>query len=229
MASTLQIFGRTFNKLSGHNFRYSNIIFNRCSDYHPFTPKPNFTNVKSVTFDNCDKNFVYYWLTKAIFQDMNKLEKIYLNSHPCEKNIFQQIGKKNGDAKPEVFVNERYSNLVKRWAYFDYQQKVPMKNIVTMTTENINTQIYHMSLDADIICNLYNTETSRNETLYIQTNGIISKLVNIDDQNSLGYSLTKYETLNNIKETNMVDNNLLIKYNDGTKENFMILPDISLW
>jgi hypothetical protein len=222
MASSLRIFGSSFNKLSGKNFRYSNVLFHGCNDYYPLTPRSNFIDVKSVTFDDCNKNFVNYWLSKTIFQGTKPLEKIYLNSHPCKKNIFERIGKRRGDDKPTVFVNELYSDLVEEWVYFDNQKKEPMKNIVTITSENIYADLYNMCLDADLICNLYNTSTSFNETLYIHKNGIIFKIVDINQKDPLGYNLTKYELLD-IKESKFMEDYYLLEYNNGKKERFLMI------
>jgi hypothetical protein len=222
MASTLRILGGAFNKISEHNLRHINVVFDRCgNNFYPYPPKLKFNNIKNIVFDNCDKNFVFYLLTESIFPDMNNVEKIYLNSHPCDKKVFLRICRKNWDDKPTVLVDERYNDLVKSWAYFDYNRKDPIKNIVTKKSEDIKSELYHMSLESDLICDLYNTRTECIETFHIQSNDMIYKLVDDGKKNLYGYPITKYKSLNATK-INKIDDYFLIEYYDGTKEKYII-------
>jgi hypothetical protein len=216
MASSLRIFGNSILRLSGHSFRYSNVIFHNCGDIHRFAPIPKFEGVKNIVFDKCDKNFVYYWLSEAIFQKFENIDKIMLNSHPCEKNVFMRIGREKNENRPTVFVHNRYSDLVNRWAFFDYDKKKPMKNIVTVDNY-INLEMQRMALDSDSICEFINKETRMIETYYTQQNKSIYKLVETDKVNSLKVPITRMLLLNTDKFS-IVDDNLYIYHNDGKVE-----------
>ena len=63
-------------------------MFNACGDIHPSHDYNTYPETKTIFANNCDKNFVYYWMYKShIFP---KVENLYLNSHPCESVMFSR-------------------------------------------------------------------------------------------------------------------------------------------
>lgn len=63
-------------------------ILNGLGDIHPFRYGPL---IKSdvVFFHRCDKNFIFYWMTrKDVFPN---LKEVYLNSHPCDPRIVRAM------------------------------------------------------------------------------------------------------------------------------------------
>jgi hypothetical protein len=52
-----------------------------------FSNGPVFANCTTLIIDQCDKNFVYYWLNRATFPSVTK---VYLNAHPCDWSVFKR-------------------------------------------------------------------------------------------------------------------------------------------
>lgn len=67
-------------KLLYHNNMYKNILFDSIGDIHPVLGI-QFKNCENVYFNNCDKNFIFYYMTPSVFPN---IKKIYLGSHPCD-------------------------------------------------------------------------------------------------------------------------------------------------
>lgn len=82
------------------------LIFRKCGDIHP--TKLLVFPCKTAIFFDCDKNFIYYWLTPRKFPN---IEKIYLFSHPCDYSVYSRF------PKEKWFVSEHY----KRYFPEDYK------------------------------------------------------------------------------------------------------------
>ncbi len=67
-----------------------------------------FNPLESVTFNNCNKNFIYYNMDPYIFPNT---QYIYLNSHPCESTVFSRFYNTN----TKIFVSSKYK-IYKDWA-----------------------------------------------------------------------------------------------------------------
>jgi hypothetical protein len=59
-----------------------------CPDIFYFVRQTPFPNVLSVTFERCNKNFVFYHLQEGWFP---KAKEIYLLSHPCEPSVLHRF------------------------------------------------------------------------------------------------------------------------------------------
>lgn len=60
---------------------------------------------EEIIITHCDKNFVYYWLDRNVFPNA---KKIYLNSHPCEAEVFYR--------KFNIQMSDNYKSYRARWA-----------------------------------------------------------------------------------------------------------------
>lgn len=76
-------------------------------DIHPFNGPV--VDAKIVVFDDCDKNFVYYW---AIPRVLPSAKHVYLFSHPCEPVVFRTLNKMG----VTVRMNEHWQHYAMRWA-----------------------------------------------------------------------------------------------------------------
>ena len=85
-----KITGQQFVKLSNKVITCPKVIFTQCMDIHPFSKGPIFDHARYVYLDGCNKNFVYYWLNRKTFPNV---QKIYLNSHPCQSNVLHRFAK----------------------------------------------------------------------------------------------------------------------------------------
>lgn len=94
-----------WNALGGKIITNPTVTLLRFGDIHPFIPRPVFLATK-VFVDDCDKNFVYYWINKNTFP---KLEELHLMSHPCEPEVLQT--KDYTTYLSDYFINHKY-----RWA-----------------------------------------------------------------------------------------------------------------
>lgn len=74
-------------------------------DIANFNHKPFFL-AKIVFIINCDKNFVYFWLNRHRFPN---LETVYLASHPCELDTLYRNFK-------YIYLSDRYDRYKERWA-----------------------------------------------------------------------------------------------------------------
>ena len=76
-----------------------------CGDIHP-SLYPIFPNTTTVSINNCNKNFVYYWLDRKTFPNVNT---IYLNSHPCSTSVLSRF--KN----TTIYLSRRFSSYKLKW------------------------------------------------------------------------------------------------------------------
>lgn len=67
----------------------------------------SFPDAKIVTMNHCDKNFVFAWLQPVVFP---KVETIYLNSHPCEPQVFKRF------PQAKWYLLEEYKWYKNKWA-----------------------------------------------------------------------------------------------------------------
>jgi len=102
--------GIFWRNLKGEVIDKEFVILSLMGDIHPF-PNTPILNCETVWIRYCDKNFVYYWLTRETFP---KIKNIILDSHPCEPNVFNRWY--NNQSPPNIFVANRYKNKVNRWA-----------------------------------------------------------------------------------------------------------------
>jgi hypothetical protein len=97
------------------------LVFNRAHD--TFLPKPYpIIESTNIIFDSCDKKFVYYVLFKEFYP---KLQKVYLNSHPCDPNVFLRFKHSN----IEIHLIEDFWGY-KRWT-------IDMENVKLITHKEL--------------------------------------------------------------------------------------------
>ena len=84
---------------------------------HPNTKGPIFTGTK-LFLDACDKNFVYSWLNKDTFPN---LQTVYLASHPCEPEILNRQFN-------EFYLHDKYEHYKKRWTLNPNNVKIISNN-----------------------------------------------------------------------------------------------------
>lgn len=92
------------------------LVFNRMGDIHLFQLK--FQNCEYAVFTNCDKNFIYYWMSRSKFPIV---KEIYLDNHICEYQVFRWWSNKGitMHISPSAYATNR------RWSdEFDYTNKI---------------------------------------------------------------------------------------------------------
>jgi len=84
------------------------VHFRNMGDIHPF--KGPVIRTDTAVFENCNKNFIYYWATSRV---LPKLQYLYLFSHPCEPDVFRRLNSMG----ITIYMDEQYGNYYgKRWA-----------------------------------------------------------------------------------------------------------------
>jgi hypothetical protein len=83
----------------------NNVVLTGYGDVHPDRFGPVFMCKKLWMF-HCNKNFVYYWLDRSTFPN---LQTVYLNSHPCEESVLHR-------GFPKMYLHERFESYKRRWA-----------------------------------------------------------------------------------------------------------------
>lgn len=101
----LKITSSLFLQFNGKSIKQRVIIFDGIPDICPSHYKHDF-KADIVFFNNCDKNFVYYYANKDYFPNMKAL---YLLSHPCGPYILRQ----NVD---KIYLSNHYKQYKRRWA-----------------------------------------------------------------------------------------------------------------
>lgn len=116
MATTRRIFdgSKSWYDASGQTFYEKHIYIKFMGDIQPFwktegLSNPQFPNCESLCVYACDKNFVYYWITKSQFP---KLKTLYLCSHPCQSDWMQRTE----SWVSNFHVIDHHANYVRRWA-----------------------------------------------------------------------------------------------------------------
>lgn len=106
------------------------VILKQMGDIHPTQHKPKF-NCETLILDQCNKNFVYYWLDSGIFPDV---QNIFLLSHPCEPNIFSRWYNVQkyypNKIVPNIFLAHYYERYKNRWAN-------EMENVIIINDNDI--------------------------------------------------------------------------------------------
>ncbi len=64
-----------------------------------------FKDTEEIFINGCDKNFFYY----NFFSDFHNIKSIYLNSHPCEPSVLQNVNH-------TLYLSNNFQNYKYRWA-----------------------------------------------------------------------------------------------------------------
>lgn len=81
--------------------------FREMWDIHPF--KGPVINAETIVFENCDKNFVFYW---AIPRVLPIAQRVYLFSHPCEPDVFRTLNRMG----VTTYMDEYWRRYAEKWA-----------------------------------------------------------------------------------------------------------------
>ena len=108
------LFGKKISNKVVHLINYG--------DVHPCTNKPIFM-AETLFVENCNKNFIYYWLHENNFPN---IKKVYLLSHPCEKIV---LHRKLGT----IYLVGNFGNF-KKW-------NTECDNVKTITTDEFNNEL----------------------------------------------------------------------------------------
>jgi len=112
-----------WSDLNGKIVKNPTVILQGFGDIHPYrSNEPRFLANK-IFIHNCDKNFVYYWVSKDIFPNIKEL---YLLSHPCEPCVLRQ-------EIPYIYLANWFSRYKNRWA--DDRDNVILKDSAEMLDE----------------------------------------------------------------------------------------------
>lgn len=84
-----------------------NICFRNCNNSFV---QAQFPEAKTLFFNGCDKNFVYYNLHPPLFP---KLEQIYLDSHPAECPVLHRFFSDHRDV--DIYLLDRLWKLERHW------------------------------------------------------------------------------------------------------------------
>lgn len=94
---------KEWENLQGKIIKNKNVILTRYGDIHPFPNGPKF-ECENLILNNCNKNFVYYWLDKKTFP---KVKNVFLGSHPCE---FEVLARMDSD----IYVHDMFERYTRR-------------------------------------------------------------------------------------------------------------------
>lgn len=94
----------SLESLKGKTIYNHTVILQEFGSNDPSEDKPVF-KCKVLFLDKCDKNFVCFWLDRAIFPNVTD---VYINSHPCEPYV---LNRDLGD----VYLHQRYETYKHRW------------------------------------------------------------------------------------------------------------------
>lgn len=90
--------------LQGKKIHNKSVILTKYGDIHPFADGPVFA-CNNLVLDECDKNFLAYWLNKTTFPNA---KNIYIKSHPCDRYVLNHEFEK-------VYLHEQYKRYKDRW------------------------------------------------------------------------------------------------------------------
>jgi hypothetical protein len=106
------------------------VVLKQMGDIHPYENPPKFS-CETIMLDQCDKNFVYYWLDSSVFTNV---KNIFLLSHPCESNFFLRWYYIQNyyptRTIPNIFLAHYYERYKNRWAR-------GMENVIILDEDNI--------------------------------------------------------------------------------------------
>ncbi|AGC02275.1 hypothetical protein H012_gp176 [Acanthamoeba polyphaga moumouvirus] len=96
------------------SLNYQNIIENETLvliGYGDITPYRNSKpfSAKTLYVTKCDKNFIYYWIHKNKFPN---LEILYMDSHPCDPSFFCIDVSK-------IYLSDNYKHYNDRWGKYN--------------------------------------------------------------------------------------------------------------
>jgi hypothetical protein len=112
--------GQGWWELDGQRFTASTIHIRHMVDnaLHDPVPYPPIFTCETVVFLHCDKNFIYYSVSPDRFRGVKTIE---LQSHPCDKSIFQRF------SSVKWLVSRRYlHNVVSESVDITPVDEVPM-------------------------------------------------------------------------------------------------------
>lgn len=84
----LKIVGKSLYNLENQIYTHKNVIFKGCRNIRYYDNAPTFPEARTVVFDDCDTNSVYYWLQHDIYP---KLDRVILNSRTDDPDIFNRF------------------------------------------------------------------------------------------------------------------------------------------
>ena len=131
-------YNQSFRELQNKIIKNNNVVVHRCYDIHPYAKAPTFINCKTVFFNQCDKNMIYYWADLGTFPNVDNI--YLLESHPCDLNVFCRFY----NTGTKIYLSEEYSRYKDRWASRNSNVIVLSRNkmrelINTYVDENIIT------------------------------------------------------------------------------------------
>lgn len=92
-------------------------ILSQLGDIQPYKNGP-VIKAPTVVFDNCDKNFVNYWLNGRTFPFMNTL---VMHSHPCDPGVVRWMAKR---PHIQISVHQNWYRYINRWCH-DVNKEAP--------------------------------------------------------------------------------------------------------
>lgn len=126
-------YNQQFRELANKVVKNNNVIISKCNDVRPCGKGPIFINCKTVFFEKCDKNMIYYWADLCTFPNVSGI--YLLESHPCDLDVFRRFY----DTNTKIYLSECYSRYKSRWA--ECNDNVIILNSDQMT-KLINTYVY---------------------------------------------------------------------------------------
>lgn len=107
------------NKEDQKIFKNQNMVFNHGNDSFLLD---DYTNVKNVIFNNCEKNFTYYNAHPQVFPN---LENIVITGHPCEYCVLHRFentdrvkGRTSEKENVDIYLSDyfyKYYGLGRKW------------------------------------------------------------------------------------------------------------------
>lgn len=93
-----------WHDLQGKTIYNKNVVLSRYGDIHGFPEGPVF-KCENLVLDQCDKNFLCYWLHKQTFPNV---KQIFIGSHPCDHYVLPRNFQ-------EIHLHERFKRYKDRW------------------------------------------------------------------------------------------------------------------
>jgi hypothetical protein len=110
MEITRIVGNQAWKSFTGKYIMNKKIVIRKCVDIHPYKDGPVFNCAETIFMDECDKNFVYYWLNEKTFP---AIEKVYLLSHPCDPQVFRRFSQ---SPKTIIYLSDDFGQYKERWA-----------------------------------------------------------------------------------------------------------------
>lgn len=123
--------------LSGKIIKNSTVILS-FGDIWPSKKGPIF-HADTIFLDNCDKNFIYYWLDKNTFPFA---KTIYLSSHPCEHDVLERDFDR-------IILSSNNADYKRKWAKNNDNVSVLDKKEIDDMIESYETEDLEFFDDSD--------------------------------------------------------------------------------